>query len=293
MAWPFVRTLIHHETLASTSDLARDLAARAVIALPMAVRADRQTRGRGRGTHAWWSDAGSLTFTLVLDPAAHGLRPEHEPRLALASAVAVIDAIGRELFSAGESTALGIRWPNDIEASGRKLGGILPERVDSPLGPRVLIGIGLNVLTRLAGAPADVRRMAGALADLRRDPLPADALDRLFRAILETFDPMLARLVRSDPSLAARWDRLDTLRGSWVRVDLGPRVVAGLGRGIDPEGALLLATDREGIRLFGGQVLREASSKPDGREGFGLPRQGNEALNWEPERGPGIHHPER
>ncbi len=256
MPWPFVRTLIHHETLTSTSDLARDLANRAEIALPMAVRADRQTRGRGRGTHAWWSDSGSLTFTLVLDPAAHGLRPEHEPRLALASAVAVIDAIGRELLSASESAALGIRWPNDIEASGRKLGGILPERVDSPGGPRVLIGIGLNVLTRLAEAPADVRRMAGALADLRRDPMPADALNRLFRAILETFEPMLARLARNDPSLAERWDRLDTLRGQWVRVDLGPRVVAGLGRGIDPEGALLLATDREETRLFGGQVLR-------------------------------------
>jgi BirA family biotin operon repressor/biotin-[acetyl-CoA-carboxylase] ligase len=259
MAWPFVRTLIHRDTLTSTSDLARDLALREEIALPLAVRADRQTRGRGRGTHVWWSDAGSLTFTLVLDPDAHGLRPEHEPRLALASAVAVIDAIGREFISARNSAALGIRWPNDIEANGRKLGGILPERVETPGGPRVLLGIGLNVLTRLAEAPVDVQRMAGALADLRPDPMPVDALDRLFHAFLETFDPMLARLAWSDPSLAERWNRLDTLRDRWVRVDLGPRVVAGLGRGIDPEGALRLATDREEVRLFGGQVLRSRS----------------------------------
>jgi BirA family biotin operon repressor/biotin-[acetyl-CoA-carboxylase] ligase len=256
MAWPFVRTLIHHETLASTSDLARDLAVRGEMALPMAVRADRQTRGRGRGTHTWWSDAGSLTFTLVLDPAAHGLRPEHEPKLALASAVAAIDAIGREFSTARESAALGIRWPNDVEANGRKLGGILPERVESPGGPRLLIGIGLNVLTRLDEAPADVRPMAIALADLRQDPLPPDALDRLFRAILGAFEPTLARLVRGDTTLAGRWEQLDTLRDRWVRVDLGPRIVAGLGRGIDPEGALRLASDREENRLFGGQVLR-------------------------------------
>jgi BirA family biotin operon repressor/biotin-[acetyl-CoA-carboxylase] ligase len=256
MAWPFVRTLIHHEALPSTSDLARELAGREDLSLPMAVRADRQTRGRGRGTHAWWSDAGSLTFTLVLDPAAHGLRPEHEPRLALASAVAVIDAVGRGFLPAGEADAPGIRWPNDIEAAGRKLGGILPERVETPGGPRLLIGIGLNVLTRLADAPADVLRMAVSLADLRRDPMPPDALDRLFRAILEAFESVLDRLVRVDPTLAERWDRLDTLRDRWVRVDLGPRIVAGLGRGIDPEGALRLATDRGKTRLFGGRVLR-------------------------------------
>lgn len=256
MGWPFVRTLVHHETLASTSDRARALAARGTISLPLAVRADRQTHGRGRGVHAWWSDAGSLTFTLVLDPAAHGLRPVHEPRLALASAVAVIDAVAREFLSPSAAKALGIRWPNDVEAAGRKLGGILPERVVTPLGPRLLIGIGLNVRTRLADAPADVRRLAVAVAELRRDPMPSAALDRAFRAILEQFQSVSERLAGGDPTLAERWDQLDLLRDRRVRVDLGPRIVTGLGRGIDPEGALRLATESETVRLFGGQVLR-------------------------------------
>ena len=48
------------------------------------------------------------------------------------------------------SPSLGIRWPNDLEADGRKLGGILPERLETPHGRRVLIGIGLNVQTNLA-----------------------------------------------------------------------------------------------------------------------------------------------
>jgi BirA family transcriptional regulator, biotin operon repressor / biotin---[acetyl-CoA-carboxylase] ligase len=257
MGWPFVRTLVHHETLASTSDLARALAAQETLSLPLAVRANRQTRGRGRGTHAWWSDAGSLTFTLVLDPAGHGLRPEHEPRLALASAVAVINAVAREFLSPSEAEALGIRWPNDVEAAGRKLGGILPERVVTPLGPRLLIGIGLNVLTHVAEAPADVQRMAVAVAELHRDPMPSDALDRAFRAILEQFQSVSERLSWGDPTLAERWDQLDLLRDRWVRVDLGPRIVIGLGRGIDPDGSLRLATEHEAVRLFGGQVLRD------------------------------------
>ena len=83
-----------------------------------------------------------MTFTLAIDPLAHGLTAEIEPRLALATAVAVIEALDELELG---SPSLGIRWPNDLEAGGRKLGGILPERVETPRGHRILIGIGLNV----------------------------------------------------------------------------------------------------------------------------------------------------
>ncbi len=135
--------------------------------LPLVVLANRQTQGRGRGTNWWWSDEGSLTFTLALDPSAHGLTAMHEPRLALAAAVAVVDAT--RPYVPPQAT-LGIRWPNDIEAGNRKLGGILPERVETAGGVRILIGVGLNVRTRLEDAPPEVRRMAATLAEWVDDP---------------------------------------------------------------------------------------------------------------------------
>jgi BirA family transcriptional regulator, biotin operon repressor / biotin---[acetyl-CoA-carboxylase] ligase len=254
MNWPFVRTLIHREVVASTSDLARQLVVAGETPTPLAVWATRQTRGRGRGTNQWWSDAGSLTFTIALDPAAHALRIEHESRLALATAVAVIDAIA----PLGLAEAPGIRWPNDIEVGGRKLGGILPERLETPQGPRLLIGIGLNVSSRLADAPPEVLGMAASLADHRRDPTPTGEVERLLRVILGRFAGVLDRLAHDNRDLAARWAELDTLRDRPVRVDLGPRIVSGMGRGIDPEGALCLATEAGMIRLFGGQVLRDS-----------------------------------
>src|SRR4051812_44868731 len=63
---PFVRTWVHRDVIDSTNDLARSLAGSGQVALPMLVQADRQTRGRGRGRNTWWSDAGSLTFSLAL-----------------------------------------------------------------------------------------------------------------------------------------------------------------------------------------------------------------------------------
>jgi BirA family transcriptional regulator, biotin operon repressor / biotin---[acetyl-CoA-carboxylase] ligase len=252
--WPFVRTLMKYDVLDSTSDRAAELVREGSAELPLAVWARSQTRGRGRGNNRWWSDSGSLTFTLAIDPAAHGLAVESEPKLALATAVAVIEALGE--LELGRSS-LGIRWPNDVEVDGRKLGGILPERLETSKGHRILIGVGVNVLTSLANAPDDVRPMATSLlAALHAKTIDAESLPRLLSAILRHFESVLGRLVKGDPALAAYWNRLDLLRDQWIRVDLGTRIVAGLGRGIDAEGALCLDDGRQQLHLVGGQVLR-------------------------------------
>jgi len=254
--WPFVRTMAELPVVHSTSEHARALIQDARFELPLVVWARRQTRGRGRGSHEWWSDAGSLTFTVAIDPKRHGLTAQDEPRLALATAVAIIDAIEALGFP---QLAIGIRWPNDLESNGRKLGGILPELVETEHGHRLLIGIGLNVQTDLSRAPETVRRVATSLAALGADSPGEDALPRLLAAILSHFERTLDQLVHGDCELAARWNRLDLLRDRWVRVDLGTHLVAGWGTGIDREGALCLFDSEHQLRLFGGQVLRSSN----------------------------------
>jgi BirA family transcriptional regulator, biotin operon repressor / biotin---[acetyl-CoA-carboxylase] ligase len=237
----------------STSDRAAQLIRRGDLALPLCVWARRQTRGRGRGSHSWWSDSGSLTFTLALDPAAHGVAGESEPKLALATAVAVIEALNGLGF---DSPALGIRWPNDVEVAGRKLAGILPERVDTAQGRRILIGVGINVLTDPKAMPAEVRHMATSLSAIWRDQVDRETRPGLLAAVLDRFGSVLGRLVGKDPELVARWNTLDLLRDEWVSVALGSRIVAGHGCGIDDDGALCLDDGNARHRLIGGQVLR-------------------------------------
>jgi BirA family biotin operon repressor/biotin-[acetyl-CoA-carboxylase] ligase len=250
--WPFVRAVVERAEVDSTSTLARALVADPALALPLLVRADRQTAGRGRGERRWFSDAGSLTFTVALDPESLGLRPEHLGRVALASALAVIDATTPPLAPG----AAGIRWPNDVEVADRKLAGILPEVVATPHGRRLLVGIGLNVATRFDDAPADVRRLATSLAaEAGAAPEPAEVL----RRVLGRLGPTLGALARDDPGLAARWAALDTLLGRPIAVEQVGRVERGVGAGIAPDGSLRLATDR-GVRpIVGGGVLREGA----------------------------------
>ena len=66
--WPYVREVVHVEEVDSTNDLARRLVEAGSIEVPALVLADKQTQGRGQGANTWWSDDGSLTFSLVIDP---------------------------------------------------------------------------------------------------------------------------------------------------------------------------------------------------------------------------------
>ena len=67
--WPFIRTAVAYDVADSTNDRAAAFCARRPACnLPLLVWARTQTRGRGRGLNEWWSDKGSLTFTLAIDP---------------------------------------------------------------------------------------------------------------------------------------------------------------------------------------------------------------------------------
>ncbi len=249
----FARTILLVDQLDSTSDHAAELIRQASHELPLVVWARRQMRGRGRGAHEWWSDSGSLTFTLAIDPEEHLLAVADEPKLALAMAVSIIKALAA--LGLG-SSSLGIRWPNDLEVNGRKLGGILPERLETKDGRRNLIGVGLNVRSRLEESPIAIRAMATSLAELHDTTWDDSILPEILAGILGQFERVLSRLVLADSELAAEWARLDLLRGRSVRVDLGSQIVIGTALGIDAQGALCVHDGREHLRLFGGQVMR-------------------------------------
>jgi BirA family biotin operon repressor/biotin-[acetyl-CoA-carboxylase] ligase len=245
---------LYYGELDSTSDEARRVLSGDGEAepLPLLIVADRQTRGRGRGSNSWYSDTGSLTFTLVLDPAAHRLRPEQEACLALIAACAICQMLESEWLDFG---AAEIRWPNDVEVEGRKLAGVLLERVASPLGPRLLLGVGLNVSTDLSQSPAEVQRVATSLEACTRCRVP-DSPSALLAPLLQALQQRIEQASRGEPALPELWQARDSLRGRPVRIRLPDRVLEGTGAGIDAGGRLLVGTSAGIEALMGGIVLR-------------------------------------
>ena len=170
------------------------------------------------------------------------------------AAVAIVNA----LDSIGLSIpGMGIRWPNDIEVRGRKLAGILPERIESSGGHFILIGIGINVLTRVESAPPEIERMATSLSILQDENLGPSLLPGLLTALLIHIEKALPRLAMDDLDLARSWDELNILRGQTVRVLLGANILSGKVQAIDEQGALCLHDGVQLHRISGGQVLRD------------------------------------
>ncbi len=189
--------LYYFSRLRSTNDHATELRRRGKLFAPALVLTGKQIAGRGRGSNSWWSDAGSITVTFVF-PVEEHLSPHQVPLLA---GLAVRDAAA-ELC--GDEAVL-LKWPNDVVFKGRKLAGLLCERVSKA----DLIGVGLNVNTQIRRAPAALREQITSLAIIGKNKLDmTDALttvarrlhgamsrrgDRLFIETLHRYDKHYAR----------------------------------------------------------------------------------------------------
>jgi len=229
------RWIEHRETVGSTNELAKQLA-RAGAPEGQLVLADEQTAGKGRLGRVWSTPKGSsLAMSLVLRP---DLPPYHAPRITLAAAVAVCEAV-----RAVTGLPVGIKWPNDLQVNSRKLCGILTEmEAEIDRVAFVVLGIGLNVhLTREEMDPA-FRESATSLA------MEGVAVRRavLVRAILAQFEPVYADLVTGHfPRILDRWRAFSVTLGASVRtLDVSGEVrVEGVAEGVDEEGALLVRDD--------------------------------------------------
>ena len=174
------------ETASTNADAAE--AARAGAAEGVVVVADQQTAGRGRLDRTWESPPGSgLAMSAVLRPA--GLPLARWPWIPLAAGIATARAVAQLRLVAQ------LKWPNDVEVDGRKLAGILTERIECPDGPAAVVGIGLNVAMTADQLPipaATSLSLLGVEADRNEVlKLVLDELDRSYALLLA--DPSAVR----------------------------------------------------------------------------------------------------
>jgi BirA family biotin operon repressor/biotin-[acetyl-CoA-carboxylase] ligase len=231
-----------HEILTSTNDRARRVCGD--VRLPHLVLASEQTAGRGRGANSWWTGHGSLAMSLVIDRALHGIRPENALLVSLACAVALVETV-RPLVP---QVPVGLHWPNDVFAGGRKLSGILIEGL--PRG-RLIVGIGINTNNTVADAPPELRANATTLRDLT-----AERFDHteLLIELLNRLDDAFSQLADRPASIARAADGLCLQQGNELTIATGGRTVKGTCRGIDGDGALLLATAEGVERIYSGAL---------------------------------------
>jgi len=173
------------------------------------------------------------------------------PQLTLAMAVATAEAL-----TAYSALPVRLKWPNDVEISGKKVAGILCEAVLQPVAsPLVIIGIGINVNTVLEQFPSALHQHVTSLAlaaghTWARLPLLAlllAHLERLYQAFQQgNITPVRQRWLHYGGQMIGRQVRFAPEPSAGVRtvVDL------------DEDGALLVQNaDGTQHRLVAGEVL--------------------------------------
>ena len=203
---------------------------------------DYQSAGRGRLGRSWTAPPGSsIAMSVLVHP--HDVATGRWTWLPLLAGVAVVEALRR----VGEAHAV-LKWPNDVLVEGRKICGILAERVETPAGPACVIGMGLNVHLTEEQLPVPTATSLAVLNPSRvmgRNPLIVTIL-RAFAAIYSQWESS-----DDDDLFAVSYvKRCDTI-GRRVRVSLADeRVVEGEAEAIDRGGRLVVRTDA-GLETFG------------------------------------------
>lgn len=208
------------------------------------VVADEQTAGKGRAGRSWNAAPGTALLCSIL------LRPSVPPHrlavLPLLAGVATAEAIER-----CASVACQIKWPNDLWITGKKVGGILTTaRTSGAEVEVVVLGIGIN----LAGAIGEKMPGATSIAQASGRIVERETLlDALLAALEERYDTFIQTNGAFDRS---DWlDRAALLQEPVFLQDHG-RERRGTFVGIDDEGALLLQTEGEILRIVAGDMTR-------------------------------------
>ena len=169
------------ETVDSTNDYLKRKASELVEGT--VVIANEQTGGKGRLGRKFFSPPSMGIYMSML------LKPECAPldaaTLTANVAVAVCKAIEKvSPFSPD------IKWINDLILRGKKICGILCESsITDHKFDYIIVGIGLNVITRFDDFPMDIRRLAGSIYSQT-----GEVIDRgqLIMAIIQELDAMYA-----------------------------------------------------------------------------------------------------
>jgi len=258
------KKIIYKPLVPSTNELAVQLAERGFINSQGAIIiADSQSAGRGRLGRRWASPPGLNIYMSLLVrpplPPLPPLPPRKGPLLAVAAAIASALAI-----KARTGLPVRLKWPNDLVANGKKIGGILLELRSDP--DRILFavaGIGINVNARRRDFPKILRESATSiLIETGQKTDRASLIAAIEKEFEHWFYLLSAEKERGSAynlkcieTILRTYRALSDTIGKRIAIHAEGRVFEGTAKDIDGEGRLLLSARNKVLRFTTGDVL--------------------------------------
>lgn len=242
----FVKNIVYRETVDSTQNLAMSIASKPDSHGTIVI-AEQQKSGRGRMKRKWLSPKGGLWLSVVLKPS---IPTAQVTLLPFVAALAVCEAI-RE----GTKLDAGLKWPNDIMISGKKVAGILLDiSAEAEQVNYAVIGIGLNA--NVDSSAIASRLDAGIMITSIKDELGHEASRLvLARLLLEKLEHYYLELERQGPSgILQKWKQRSDMLGKQISVTQGSKTIQGVATGLNDDGSLLLKAGDKEISIVSGDI---------------------------------------
>ena len=216
------------ECVDSTNDRLKKLADEGVKAGTVLI-ARRQTAGRGRMSRFFESPESGLYMSILEKPETE---PERISTVTPVAAIALVKTIEKltDLRAGEGEKGISIKWPNDVQIGHRKICGILTElhtscdsfQKESPW--QLIIGIGVNVNTKLPDFSEKVREIAGSVSEAAGTEL---SLDLFAATMIGEFDALYQAWEENDPGVLSDYrDFCSTVGKEIYVID----TVSGIGK---------------------------------------------------------------
>lgn len=214
--------------------------------------AEMQTAGRGRRGRVWQSPLASQIIFSVYWPLSGGM--QQASGLSLVVGIAMVEALS-ELGLQG----LQLKWPNDIYHQGKKLGGILVEMNGQAQGTcHLIIGVGINVSMNVE-MMAEVEQLWTDINSFSHEPIDRTTLSI---ALISSLNRALEQFEKEGmQGFYRKWAKWDLFLDKEVELHFAQRLIKGIGRGIDEQGALLLEQEGKLKAFNGGEISLRANEK--------------------------------
>jgi len=157
---------------------------------------ENQTKGKGRRNNSWHTVAGKgLAFTLILDKDYPNLFSNF---ITLATGISIAESIMKR----GVNCLL--KWPNDIFASNKKIGGILCEsKIKNNRMKKMIIGIGLNVNERVEEHPQKIQDYISTMYSITNH---AHQRELIVAEFLNSFERLMGKLKDDPAKIIKAWN---------------------------------------------------------------------------------------
>lgn len=220
--------LIYVPECHSTNSLLSEFNEQAELPEGTVLVTDHQTAGRGQRGNRWETEPGkNLTFSILLKPRFMQARNQFHLNMAISLGVA-------ESLQAGMDIPVRLKWPNDILADEKKIGGILIEnQVTGSFLTTTIIGIGINV-----NQSVFPYRGASSLSNVSGHPWD---LNETFQHLLQAIErEYLVLQDRKDSALKQRYLTRLYKFNQTHRFKTGEEDFTGAINGVDEDGRLCI-----------------------------------------------------